>query len=171
MQRDGEHGGGFLHHPRHLDVGPARARVARGVVVAEDQGGGVHLQRALDHLARIDGRVVHRAARLRLVGDQAVLAVEVEDAEHLRLLPRHGGGEVFDQPVPGVEDGALHHLRAGHAERGGLNELHRRDAVDAEAARVEQRLLRGGEHVGEAAEPVDQGLGEWFRISLRHREE
>ena len=55
---------------RHLDVGARRRRVAGGVVVDEDDGGRGKLQRAADHLARIDRRVVDRAGLLHLVGDQ-----------------------------------------------------------------------------------------------------
>jgi hypothetical protein len=49
--------------------------------VHQDQRGGVELQRALDHLARIDRGVVDGAALLPLVPDQCVLAVEKQQME------------------------------------------------------------------------------------------
>ena len=39
------------------------------------------------HLARIDWRMVHCAAPLHLVGNQAVASVEEQDPELLRSLP------------------------------------------------------------------------------------
>ena len=51
------------------------------MIVHEDDRRGAEFQRALDDLARIDGRVVDGAARLHFVGDQHVLAVEEQDAE------------------------------------------------------------------------------------------
>ena len=38
-------------------------------------------QRALDDLARIDGRVIDRALALHFIGDEDVLAVEEQHAE------------------------------------------------------------------------------------------
>ncbi len=57
--------------------------IAARVVVRQDQGRRLQFQRAPHHLARVDGRVVDGAARLRLVGQQAVLVVEEQDAELL----------------------------------------------------------------------------------------
>ncbi len=49
----------------------------------QDQGAGVQHQRPLDHLARIDWDMVNRAGREKLIGDDAVLAVEIEDVKTL----------------------------------------------------------------------------------------
>jgi hypothetical protein len=67
-------------HLRHVDIGARRRRVARGMVVDQDQRGCRKLQRALDHFTRIDRRVIDRAAPLHLVGDQRVAFVEEENA-------------------------------------------------------------------------------------------
>ena len=48
-----------------------------------DEGACVQHQRPLDHLARIDRDMVDRAGRQELIGDDAVLAVEIEDMEPL----------------------------------------------------------------------------------------
>ena len=65
------------------------------MVVDQDQGAGVQHQRPLDHLARIDRDMVDRAGREKLIGDDAVLAVEVEHVEPLdgaadgqRVMPK-----------------------------------------------------------------------------------
>ena len=70
----------------HLDVGLRRGRVAARVVVDHDDRRGPELERALDHLARVEGRVVDRAAALDLVADQDVLAVEEQEPEMLGRL-------------------------------------------------------------------------------------
>ena len=67
----------------HAEIGLRGRRIARGVVVDQDQGAGVQHQRPLDHLARIDRDMVDSAGREKLIGDDAVLAVEVEDMEAL----------------------------------------------------------------------------------------
>jgi hypothetical protein len=58
VQDDPERGGGLLDVLGHGDVGCGRGRVARGVVVHQDQRCGAELERALDDLARVDWGVV-----------------------------------------------------------------------------------------------------------------
>src|SRR5262245_65690206 len=85
VHRDAERARDLDQGLRHLDVGARRRRVARRVVVHQDDGGGRKLERALDHLARIDRRVVYGALLLALVGDELVAAVEEQDVEFLAL--------------------------------------------------------------------------------------
>jgi hypothetical protein len=59
-----------------LDIGARRGRVARWVVVHQDDGGCRELERALDDLADIDRCMVDGALLLYLVGDKIVLTVE-----------------------------------------------------------------------------------------------
>ncbi len=49
----------------------------------KDEGAGVQHQCPLDHLARIDRDMVDRAGREKLIGNDTVLAVQVEDVESL----------------------------------------------------------------------------------------
>ena len=72
----------------HLDVGGRGGRVARGVVVHQDDGRRRKLDRPAHHLARIDRRVVDGALVHHLVGDQLVLFVE---KEHAKLFTRRAG--------------------------------------------------------------------------------
>ena len=53
------------------------------MVVDEDDRRRRQFERPPDHLARIDRRMVDGARALDLVGDQAVLLVEEQDAEDL----------------------------------------------------------------------------------------
>ena len=68
--------------------------IARRVIVGEDERGRAHLERAPDDLAGVDGGGVDRALGHRLVEQQAVPDVEIEDAELLDRLMRHGGEEI-----------------------------------------------------------------------------
>ena len=61
---------------RELDVLLARARVAAGMVVDDDQGRGVIFECALHDLPNVDRRLVHRAFGNRLVADQHVLGIQ-----------------------------------------------------------------------------------------------
>ena len=63
---------------RHLDVGARGGRVAGRMVVYQDHGGRGNFERAFDHLARVDRRVVDGAFLQFLVGDELVLLVEEE---------------------------------------------------------------------------------------------
>ena len=71
---------------RHVDVGTRRRRVARRVVVHENDCRCRQLQRALHHLAHVDRGMVDGAVALHLVGDEAVALVEKQDAELLTVL-------------------------------------------------------------------------------------
>jgi len=66
---------------RHLDVRAGRRRVAGGMVVHEDDGGGRQFQRPLDHFARIDRRVIDGADLLQFVGDELAALGEEQHAE------------------------------------------------------------------------------------------
>src|SRR4029450_4990654 len=54
---------------RHVDIGGRWGRVARGVIVHEDDGARPKLKRPLHYFARIDRGVVDRANTLDLIGD------------------------------------------------------------------------------------------------------
>ena len=53
-------------------VGVARLGDARRVIMREDHGGGVALQGLLDDFARIDGRVIDRAPKQLIEGQDPV---------------------------------------------------------------------------------------------------
>ncbi len=59
------------------------------MIVDQNQGTGVQHQCTLDHFARVDRDMVHRADRHSLIRDDAVLAVEIENMEPLDW-PAHG---------------------------------------------------------------------------------
>ncbi|VVS96876.1 conserved hypothetical protein [Roseovarius sp. EC-HK134] len=83
MQRQAEKLAALLDLLGHAEIGLGRRGIARRVIVDQDQGAGVQNQRPLDHLSRIDRHMIDCAGRQKLIGDDAVLAVEVEDMEAL----------------------------------------------------------------------------------------
>ena len=69
---------------RHRNVGVRRRRIARRMIVHEDDGGRRQLQRALDHFARINRSMIDGADLLHFVGDELIALVEKQYAQ---LLP------------------------------------------------------------------------------------
>ena len=100
VHRDAERLGGIDDVAGDRDVGFRRGRIARGMVVHQDQGGGVEFEGALDDFARIDRGVVDRTALLPLMFDQRVLAVEEQQMELLDGAVGDIGLAVIDQFVP-----------------------------------------------------------------------
>ena len=74
---------------RHLNVGTRRSRIARQMVVHESDGGRGEFERALNHLAQIDRRVVDGADLLQFIRDQLIALVEEEHAELFLLGEGH----------------------------------------------------------------------------------
>ena len=83
VQRQSEILAPLLDFRGHAEIGLRWRRIARWMVVDQDQGAGVQHQRPLDHLARIDRDMVDCAGRDKLIGNDVVLAVEVEDVKAL----------------------------------------------------------------------------------------
>lgn len=68
MQHDAEHGGGLLDLLGHRDIGLRGGRIARWMIVHQNERGGVQLQRPLDDFARVDRNMINRALPLLLIG-------------------------------------------------------------------------------------------------------
>src|SRR3546814_12914312 len=77
--------------PRDRDILPARFGAAARMVVDEDERRGAEFERAFDHFADIDGRLVDRTLAREFVAAQHVARVEVEDAT--APTGRASGGE------------------------------------------------------------------------------
>jgi len=107
VQYHAERGGGLLDILGHGDVGLGWGRIARRMIVHQDQRRGAELERALDDLARIDRRMVDGSALLAFILDQYILAIEEQDVELLDLAVRDLGAAVIDKLVPGVDDWPL----------------------------------------------------------------
>ena len=97
VYRDPERFGGCHDFLGDGDIRLGRGRIARGVVVHQDQRRGAKLQGSLDHLTDVDRGVIDRAALLLFVGDQRVFAVEKKDVELLDLAVGNLGSAIIDQ--------------------------------------------------------------------------
>ena len=76
-------------------IGAARLGGAAGVVVRDDDGACVGVERQLDEFARVDGRLVDGAAKEFVGGEQAVAVVEQQGVKDFVLQP----GEPQAQPI------------------------------------------------------------------------
>jgi len=76
VQNHTERGRGLLDILGHRDVGLRWRRIARGMIVHQDQRRGAELERPLDDLAWIDRCVIDGSALLALILDQHVLAIK-----------------------------------------------------------------------------------------------
>ena len=70
------------------------------MIVHQDHGRGRELERALEHLARIDRGVIDGAGLMLLVGDELVCFIEKQDAKMLLALEAHGGAAIVDHARP-----------------------------------------------------------------------
>ena len=68
-------------------IGAARLGNTRGMIVGENERGGVMMQRALQHFARVNARLVQRPVKQFLGGDHPILLI-AEDADENFLLTR-----------------------------------------------------------------------------------
>ena len=131
-----------------------------------DDRGRTVFQRPFHHLARIDGRAVYGAGALYLVGDQAVLGIEEQQAEFLGPAVAHGNAEVIDQFGPRGQDRPVGNLFAHGAARGLCGHRDQGDGGFADAFDG-GKLRRGcGQHTGDRAEAVDQRLRRRLGIAL-----
>ena len=74
MQHHTERLGDVGNFACHFDIGLRWRGVARGVIMHKDQRRCIELKRSAHHFARIDRRMINRAALLDLIGNQTMLA-------------------------------------------------------------------------------------------------
>lgn len=111
MQRQAEILAALLDLLGHAEISLGRRRITRRVVVDQDQGAGVKHQGSLDHLARIDRDMIDCAGRQKLIGDYAVLAVEIEDMESLDGTS-DSQSAIVHQRLPAADDRVLAEVAA-----------------------------------------------------------
>ena len=96
----------------HFNIGARRRRVARGVIMGNDEGGGVQFQRPFDDLAWIDRRMVDRASAHLFIGDDIVLFIQKNNMKFFDFVFRHFGAAISEQCIPigqclFIDDGCL----------------------------------------------------------------
>ena len=135
----------------------------------EDDCGGGEFERTLDHLARVDRRVIDGALLLLLVGNELVLLVEEQDAQRLFVGERHGSAAIVEHRGPRREHSAALQFGARHALGGGLDDLELGDRGFPDAVDLAQARRRSRDYLGKGAEPGEQGLGERLHVDARLR--
>jgi hypothetical protein len=91
--------GGCLQFARRLYVLPRWLGIAGGMIVNNNERGGVEDQGALHDLARVDGRVIDGAALLHLIGNETVLAIEKQNSGK-RAAPANCSARAGCAPLP-----------------------------------------------------------------------
>ncbi len=76
MHLHGHTAGGGDNLPGHFNIGLRRGGVATGVIMQQNDRGCGMFKRAFYHLARINGRVIYRAALHHLIRNQRMAAIE-----------------------------------------------------------------------------------------------
>ena len=132
-----------------------------------DRGRG-EFQRALDHLARIDRRMVDRADALRFVGDQAVLLVEEQDPEFLAVRERHRGAAIVDHLAPRTIERRFSTRPCANRCAPASTILNSVIAPSAMPSTSASRAGGAASDFGERAESRDQLLGERLDVAARN---
>ena len=133
----------------------ARLGLARGVVVAEDDGGRVVANRAAHHLARVHGDAVEGAAEQRLEGEDPVAVVEEEAGEDLEGVGAKPRGEVAPRLLGARERPVAANARL-HPPQVQVEERVHAGPVLAGEEEVARRRVG---NVEEAANPPGRGQG------------
>ncbi len=107
--------GGCFQFACHLDVGPGRLGIATGMIVHSDERRSVEDQGALKDLARINRRVIDRAALLHLIGNKIILLVEKQNPKVFDLLVSHCHLQVSNERRPVAQHRPPAHFCPGHA--------------------------------------------------------
>src|SRR5262249_47012013 len=84
----------------HLNVGLGWRRIARWMIVHQDDGAGRQFERALDHLARIDRRVIDGAGLLHFIGDELIALIEKQYSELLAVGEALSGAAIVEHARP-----------------------------------------------------------------------
>ena len=156
-----------MHHDPHMPpglgnavgdghIGLAGLRVAGRVVVDEDQPRRAQIQPLVDHLARVDRRLIDAAVGQMLIADQAVFGVEVQHPHPLHRQMRHIDGKVIDQRLPATQHRLGAGLRAGQPPCRHPHDMQGRRRRLAHARMARQRRRVGIEHASQRAKPLDQ---------------
>ena len=91
VQGQPKHTTSLLDLLRHSDVRLRRLGIARRMIVDEDQGRSIEVQGAPDDFARIDRHMIDSADAKAFVGNEPVLAVQVQDMKPLDIATHREG--------------------------------------------------------------------------------
>jgi hypothetical protein len=107
----------------HVDIGGRGRGITRGMIMYQNERTCIEVQRTLDHLTRVDRHMIDRTARLFLICDEDILAVQIKDAELFDLSMGHGGVAIVNQSVPRGNHLTAEHTGTGQTVRCSLDDL------------------------------------------------
>lgn len=153
----------------YVDILAAWLGRSTRMIMDEDERGRAEIDRAADHLARIDRGLIDRTVGHMIIADQHVAGIEVEHPHPLYLQICHVGAKIVEQCLPAGEDRLLLHRGAQQAQGRRLRDLQGRDAGVAHSGKAGERVPVGAEHAADSPEIVEQRLGKRFGVAARYR--
>jgi hypothetical protein len=141
------------------------------MVVDQYNRGGGEFEGALDHLARIDRRMIDGTRLLHLVGDKGILLVEEQHAELLACLERHRRAAILDHRRPGCENLTVLEFALEHAVGDCSGQLEFGCDAVSHALDFSKQVRWCAEHFGQGAEPGQQRLGDRLGVAARDQPE
>ncbi len=167
------------------EIAPARGRVARGMIVGEDQAGCPQIEGAADDLAREQIDLGDAAPRNALLRQDAVLGIEEESVDLLGRLMGEADEQIIERRLAVGQDRAFKHFveqqlsdkRPDRSEQFDEGGLFGKAFGQGGLARTQQRRERtevidqpGGDRFRSVAVQVSDQLDELtFALALRLR--
>jgi hypothetical protein len=161
---------GLDQGPGQLPVRGGRGEVAAGVVVDQNEPGGLVFQGQFQDLAGIDHRLVYRAFLDDLLGNDFVLAVEEDHPELLVQEAPHGGAAVIHQVFQGLDRLAFEGLGLEGVFRAGLHQADEDGGILLDPHDLHEGLGSSVQDLGEGAEMFDHPLGQGLDVGKRDGE-
>jgi len=137
-------------------VGVARLGDAAGVVVGEDDRGGIVVQGALDDFAGVHAGLGEGAAKQFFAGDDAVLRVEKETEENFMAQAGEVQAQIVAHQFRRDQSVAFGDFLAQGAARHFQDSLELREFSFSHSRHGTEILARGGKQAGQAAEALDE---------------
>lgn len=123
MKHDAQLISGIFNAFGHFHIIPAGCGITAGVVMYQNNGGGMKLKRSLNDFPWIDRGMVNRAFLLFLIGNQTIFPVQKQDTELLILLMAELDLAIINKGLPVGQDRLIHDFTQGQLLGGGLNQF------------------------------------------------
>lgn len=152
----------------HVDVVGRRLRVARGVVMHEDDRASAKFERPSHDFPGIDGRVIDRADALHFVGEQAIFLVKKQDTKFFVVEKSHHCPAIIDHRGKTRKRQTFFDRRFRQACRRRLDDLQFDDRGLAKPIDFAQTLGPCRNGFGKGAKSRNKGFGEWLDVTAGH---
>lgn len=141
-----------------VDVAAARGRIARRMVVNENERGRADVERVAHDLARVDRSLVHRPFRDGF-GKQPILRIEEQNSKPFHRAISHIRAQIVDELLGRGQNRAAESARLEASKH---HRAHRAEQIHWPVIPADGAGLRGGmggESAGKRPEFSDQPLG------------